>query len=380
MSLAQTPQMPAAAAPPPRLPAGSVTSPLAEGHSANLTATAQYLVFEPGLYAIDVIAERSIVTEMGLVLPSVRLEPAPPTRQRPGRISVIDPVATGWLSQHEEATFALAVGGRAGAIMTVYRARQGVPVPEIRIRALDASSQPAPDALARHAPPDADAPEAAPDAAAPDGSPAAALPLSMLCHISRVGDVPAAADGWLGQRGSGAPIEGFSVAPAEGAASLLRPEDIEYQGILGNHWKTPWIPGGAFCGSRGMMLPLLGLCVRLKGAAAAAFTLSYDARFTDGQETRHPCPGGEFCRAGDVPLEAFRVVIAAREPAAAARSDADQAAPVAPAPAEARPPATAAAAPAERSPSGRAPLVKPRTVLRMNGRRTTLAVATAEAE
>ena len=55
-----------------------------------------------------------------------------------------------------------------------------------------------------------------------------------------------------------------------GAAKGIAPEDIEYQAVLGRNWLSPWVEGGKFCGSRGMALPLLGLKVRLKGAAAKA--------------------------------------------------------------------------------------------------------------
>ncbi|HEX2939982.1 MAG TPA: hypothetical protein VHO91_02975, partial [Rhodopila sp.] len=80
----------------------------------------------------------------------------------------------------------------------------------------------------------------------------------------------------------------------------------------------PWVEGGKFCGSRGMALPLLGLKVRLKGAAAKAYTCSYSATFVDGSAAG-PVSGGEACEAGSLAaLEAFQIVLTpvAAKPAA----------------------------------------------------------------
>ena len=77
--------------------------------------------------------------------------------------------------------------------------------------------------------------------------------------------------------------------------------------MLGRGWLSPWIEGGKFCGSRGMALPLLGLKVRLKGAAAKSHECSYSATFVDGS-TVGPVPGGETCEAESLAaMEAFQV-------------------------------------------------------------------------
>ena len=108
-------------------------------------------------------------------------------------------------------------------------------------------------------------------------------------------------------------IEGFSLTPHDG----LKPSDIEYQAVLGRGWLSPWIEGGKFCGSRGMALPLLGLKLRLKGAAAKTYECSYSASFVDGSAVG-PVPAGETCEAESLAaLEAFQVVINRRGAAAA---------------------------------------------------------------
>jgi hypothetical protein len=70
--------------------------------------------------------------------------------------------------------------------------------------------------------------------------------------------------------------------------------DIEYQAVLGRDWLSPWVEGGKFCGSRGMAVPLLGLKLRLKGAAAEEYHCSYMASFVDGTRAG-PVPAGEAC-------------------------------------------------------------------------------------
>jgi hypothetical protein len=118
---------------------------------------------------------------------------------------------------------------------------------------------------------------------------------------SRIGD-------WAGSRGSRQWIEGFSLTPRDG----LKPTDVEYQAVLGRGWLSPWIEGGKFCGSRGMALPLLGLKLRLKGAAAKTHECSYSATFVDGSAVG-PVPAGEACEAESLAaLEAFQVVIRRR--------------------------------------------------------------------
>ena len=94
------------------------------------------------------------------------------------------------------------------------------------------------------------------------------------------GDVTVPLGEWIGERGSKRWIEGFGIAPPEGCAA----EDIEYQAVLGRGWLSPWAEGGQYCGSRGMALPILGLRVRLRGAAAETHDVRLRASFVDGTE------------------------------------------------------------------------------------------------
>jgi hypothetical protein len=117
---------------------------------------------------------------------------------------------------------------------------------------------------------------------------------------------------WLGEKGGKRWIEGFAVAPSRDIA----PADLEYQAVLGRGWLSPWVEGGQFCGSRGMALPVLGLRLRLRGAAAEAFVCRYSASFVDGSEIG-PVQAGEACEAESLAaMEAFHVEIIPRAAAA----------------------------------------------------------------
>ena len=94
--------------------------------------------------------------------------------------------------------------------------------------------------------------------------------------------------------------------------------DIEYQAVLGRDWLSPWVEGGQFCGSRGMSLPLLGLRLRLRGAAAAQFECTYSASFVDGTAVG-PVAEGEPCESAELAaLESILISIRPRGVAAAA--------------------------------------------------------------
>ena len=126
------------------------------------------------------------------------------------------------------------------------------------------------------------------------------------------GDVGAMLGDWIGERTSKRWIEGFMIAPQTGIATT----DIEYQAVLGRGWLSPWSEGGNLCGSRGMSLPILGLRVRLKGAAAATHQVGYEATFIDGSTAS--ATDGEACEAVSLsPLEAFKVSVTERGKSAA---------------------------------------------------------------
>jgi hypothetical protein len=132
----------------------------------------------------------------------------------------------------------------------------------------------------------------------------------IVAHIEGVGDVDGKIGDWVGMRGSGRSIEGFSLNPRQGIAN----EEFDLRAVLGRDWLSPWVPGGRFCGSRGLALPLRGFCVRLHPAAAVRYDLLCFARFVDGQEVG-PVPPEHLCAAPSLAaLEAFQLQLRPRMP------------------------------------------------------------------
>jgi LPS sulfotransferase NodH len=130
----------------------------------------------------------------------------------------------------------------------------------------------------------------------------------IVVHVRNAGDVAGGCGEWIGRPNTGLWIEAFSITPRQGVAR----EDIEYQGYQDFGRPLPWVSGGELCGTRGKMVPLRGLCVRLRGAAAGSFRCSYSARFQDGT-TVGPVEDGQMCRSTRLaPLEAIHVEIQPR--------------------------------------------------------------------
>jgi hypothetical protein len=125
----------------------------------------------------------------------------------------------------------------------------------------------------------------------------------IVAHVQNVGDVEGDLGTWIGERGSGRAIEGFSLASPQD----IDPGEFVYQVVLGRDWRSPWVPSGKYCGSRGLALPLRGFCVNLQGAAAMKYRCSYSATFVD-RSVVGETQGGRICAAATLaPLEAFQV-------------------------------------------------------------------------
>jgi hypothetical protein len=143
----------------------------------------------------------------------------------------------------------------------------------------------------------------------------------VMAHVQGTGDVPGQFGDWIGKPKSGSWIEGFGISDK----GPIAPGDMEYQGVLGRGWLSPWVENGKFCGSRGMALPLLGLNVRLKGAAAKEFTVRYSATFIDGSAVG-PIEEGTACEApGLAAMEALQIELIPRDSRSAATRSANDA-------------------------------------------------------
>ena len=131
---------------------------------------------------------------------------------------------------------------------------------------------------------------------------------TITAHVHNMGDIRCQLGDWAGIPGSGLWLEGLCITSGPGIAD----DDIEYQIVQTPHARLPWVSGGTFCGTRGMSLPVLGVCVRLRGAAAARFDCLYAATFVDGTRTG-PLSGDSLCEATtQAPLEALQIVFRPR--------------------------------------------------------------------
>ncbi|GCE91199.1 hypothetical protein MSKU15_2800 [Komagataeibacter diospyri] len=209
------------------------------------------------------------------------------------KVSAFD--ADGWMGAQGGAALVRMPDGGGGVLVTTYRdpAHDVAALPGLQVVRL--SGPQAVDAAVAAPPP------AAVDAGGIDAG-------SMIAHIQGRGDISAPLGTWLGKGGSGQWLEGFAIQPASGLAA----GDMEYQAILGEDWFSPWVDGGAYCGSRGMALPLLGLRARLKGDAARRFTCHIEACFTDGTRLG-PLEDAPVMASSHAPLEAFRIEILPRQ-------------------------------------------------------------------
>ena len=320
-------------------------SPVSElkvsGHLMNLDSGLFCIFQTPGSPSADA----------GSGLPSVRISLPPGAAVKADAVSISTFHSDGWLNGQDAAALVRVSKGPAQILVTVYQSPSASPdsAPRLQVMRLGAE-QGAAAPVAGGRPAQAGVPVLSADDA------------DIVAHVQRTGDTPAKIGDWIGTQGSRLWIEGFSLTPHEG----IKPSDVEYQAVLGRGWLSPWIEGGKFCGSRGMALPLLGLKVRLKGAAAKSHECTYSATFVDGSSVG-PVAAGETCEAESLAaLEAFQISIrrqgqgAAAEPAprgGRSRPAADAASGAAAGkPAAAKPAAPKSAATAKRP----APAARPR--------------------
>jgi hypothetical protein len=220
-------------------------------------------------------------------LPGVRITRCPGIAGRPEAVSISTFRDDGWLDN--TAALVRVTDGPAQVLVTIYQAA-GLPGDNApRLQVLRLAGDPA---------------VAGSDLAAP----AAVGEPEVMAHIQGSGDVPGQFGEWIGKRGSRNWVEGFGISDK----GILGPGSMEYQGVLGRGWLSPWVENGKFCGSRGMALPLLGLNIRLKGTAANEYTLRYSATFVDGSAVG-PVDEGTACEApGLAALECFMIELVPR--------------------------------------------------------------------
>lgn len=262
---------------------------------SDLKVSGHLMTLQTGLFCVFLAPGQQPPTAAGL--PGVRLS-QPPVRDE-GNISIVTFDEDGWLGGQNGAALIRVQQGPAQVLVTVYQ-ELGSPHDAPRLQVVQLSHNANAGPVAQHAP-------VAPPAPAPAASNPSAAEIG--AHIQRRGDVMSRVGEWMGEPGSHAWIEGFGVAPSE----MIGADDIEYQAVLGKGWLSPWVEGGKYCGSRGMALPILGLCIRLKGKAAKKYICRVTATFTDGTRVGPVDTGEPIETASLAPLEAFLLEILPRE-------------------------------------------------------------------
>ena len=247
--------------------------------TAGTNVACRTIRLDPGLFALSL---SPAATDPGPGFPAARvcLPPIPAGARDP--VQIVPSRNDGWMSAGDQPTLLRIAAGGGHAMVTLYWTGAG-PAPAMKLERLNM--------------------EPATGPAIPGAPMASAAAAEVVAHIEGRGDIEGRFGDWMGQRGSGRSIEGFSLAPRMG----LSADDFEIRAVLGRDWLSPWLPGSHFCGSRGLALPLRGFCLRLRSPEAARLDLVCLARFVDGSEVG-PVGSGQICAAPSLaPLEAFQV-------------------------------------------------------------------------
>jgi hypothetical protein len=259
--------------------------------TTGLSVSSRMIRLDPGLFSLALMPNPA---DRAAGLPGVRvsLPPGPSGRRDVVTISTLR--GDGWMTANDEPTLIRVPNGGAEVLVTLYWS------------AGDATTTPPPLKLVRLNP-EGTAP---PPGAVPHGPFAAPPVAEFVAHIEGIGDVDGKLGDWVGMRGSGRAIEGFSLNPRLGISA----EDFEIRAVLGRDWLSPWLPGGSYCGSRGLALPLRGFSLRLHPVAAARCDLVSFARFVDGSEVG-PVPADRICASANLAaLEALQILLRPRGP------------------------------------------------------------------
>ena len=142
-----------------------------------------------------------------------------------------------------------------------------------------------------------------------------AVPVEIKTHIRSRGDMNFADVPWAGRVAPGLWIESFSVQPLKHLAA----HDIEYKGLTGTGFETPWLSDDQICGTKGMSVPLVGFAMRLKpGPQTSSYDCEYCGYYRSGVVVG-PLRNGAPCRStvANDPLEGIQIRIVKRPKAVA---------------------------------------------------------------
>ncbi len=294
-----------------------------------LSASVQLLPLPTGLYLFSVKAAAPTAERPAgqLSLPAMHVGLGPGVRSEQVEF-VAGPGTEGtWLFAQGDVLVAKVNGAGATLILTSVRSSIGetlaIAVERLEGRAQAAAPVPTQSENISVKLPVAAASEAgAPAPAAPksksDVVPAAdaqTVPLQIKTHIRSQGDVNFADAPWAGRVAPGLWIESFSIEPLKDLAA----HDIEYKGLTGTGFETPWLSDDQICGTKGMSVPLVGFAMRLKPSPqTSSYDCEYSGYYRSGV-TVGPLRNGAPCRStvANDPLEGIQIRIVKRPKAAA---------------------------------------------------------------
>lgn len=291
---------------------------------AALSASVQVLPLPPGLYLFSVkaAAPPDDRTSGKLQLPAMHVGPGPGVRSEQVEFLAGPTIDGAWMFTQGDVLVAKVNDSGATLILTSVRSASGdvlsIEVERLEVRSQVTAATPAEDAgLPMRLP----AAVAAANAlkSKPGSSPSAeslSVPLQIRTHIRSRGDMDFVEAPWAGRVAPGLWIESFSVLPIK----QLDPQDLEYKGLTGTGFETPWLSDDENCGTKGMSVPLVGFAIRLKpGPTASSYDCEYSGYYQSGI-TVGPLRNGAPCRStvANDPLEGIQIRIVKKSKAAAA--------------------------------------------------------------
>jgi hypothetical protein len=296
--------------------------PPADKLDEGLSASLQVLPLVPGLYLFSVTAAPPAAErgEGALRLPAMHVGLGPGVR--PEHVEfVAGPGSEGaWLFARGDVLVAKVKTAGATLVLTSVRAATGdvlsIEVERLEAR-VQASQAPAtadkvavnlPGAVAHQA--EARAAETAGSRAIPQRADDGTIPLQIKTHMRARGDMTFTDTPWAGRVAPGLWMESFSLQPLDALAA----HHIEYKGLTGTGFETPWLSDDHNCGTKGMSVPLVGFAVRLRGGPeTAAYDCEYSGYFQSGTVVG-PLRNGAPCRStvANDPLEGVQIRLTKR--------------------------------------------------------------------
>ncbi len=298
----------------PNIPKDGVTKamkPMAAGQDEALSASLQVLPLVPGLYLFSVTSATPPGERAGAVLnlPAMHVGLGPGVDGRQVEFVGSPGTEGAWLFSHGDMLVAKVVEN-ATLVLTSVRAANG-DVLSIEVERLGSRAPAVSAAVERTAAAAESESEVRPPAPQPAAAPRASVvddglvPLQIGTHIRSRGDVSFTDAPWAGRVAPGLWMESFSVQPLK----HLGARDVEYKGLTGTGFETPWLSDAQNCGTKGMSVPLVGFAVRLKpGPQTAHFDCEYSGYFHSGTVVG-PVRNGAPCRStvANDPLEGIQI-------------------------------------------------------------------------